>query len=299
MEIRVLRYFLTVAEIGNITKAANSMHLTQPTLSRQLQDLEKELGQQLFIRGSKNVTLTPEGMVLKKRAEEILTLVEKTENEFSAIKDEVAGDIFIGAGETKTIKLITDVMKTLQKDYPKIKFHIVSGDSEDLSEKLDKGILDFCIFIEPFVPDKYNYINLGEKDTWGILLRNDDPLTHKQSVKIEDIIDLPLLISRQAIKKSFENNPIINWFGDNFEKLNIAGTYNLLYNAAIMTEDKIGYALGLDRLIADTLNSPLTFRPLEPKLEVSVSIAWKKNQVFSRPAKLFLEELQNKFNNTF
>ncbi len=292
MEIRVLKYFLTVAEIGNITKAANSMHLTQPTLSRQLQDLEKELGQKLFIRGSKNVTLTPEGQVLRKRAEEIIELVEKTENEFSSIKDEVAGDIFIGAGETKTIRLVTDIMKKLQKDYPKIKFHIVSGDSEDLSERLDKGILDFCIFIEPFVPDKYNYINLGEKDTWGILLRNDDTLAKNESVKLEDIIDLPLLISRQAIKKTFDRNPILNWFGDDFEKLNIAGTYNLLYNAAIMTENKIGYALGLDRLIADTLNSPLTFRPLNPKLEVEVSIAWKKGQIFSKPAKLFLEELQ-------
>lgn len=296
MEIRVLKYFLTVAEIGNITKAANSMHLTQPTLSRQLQDLERELGQKLFVRGSKSVTLTPEGMVLRRRAQEIMELVEKTENEFFSIKDDVSGDIFIGAGETKTIKLIADVMKTLQKKYQKIKFHIVSGDSEDLSEKLDKGILDFCIFIEPFVPDKYNYINLSEKDTWGILLKQDDPLAKKESIKVEDIINLPILISRQAIKKSFENNPILDWFGDNFDKMHIAGTYNLLYNAAIMTENEIGYALGLDRLIADTLNSPLTFRPLNPKLQVCVSIAWKKNQVFSKAAKLFLDEMNVKFN---
>lgn len=296
MEIRVLKYFLTVAEIGNITKAANSMHLTQPTLSRQLQDLERELGQKLFVRGSKSVTLTPEGMVLRRRAQEIMELVEKTENEFFSIKDDVSGDIFIGAGETKTIKLIADVMKTLQKKYQKIKFHIVSGDSEDLSEKLDKGILDFCIFIEPFVPDKYNYINLSEKDTWGILLRQDDPLAKKESIKVEDIINLPILISRQAIKKTFENNPILDWFGDNFDKMHIAGTYNLLYNAAIMTENEIGYALGLDRLIADTLNSPLTFRPLNPKLQVCVSIAWKKNQVFSKAAKLFLDEMNVKFN---
>ncbi len=296
MEIRVLKYFLAVAELGSITKAANSMHLTQPTLSRQLQDLENEFGQKLFVRGSKNIILTPEGMILRKRAKEIIELVEKAENEFSSIKDETAGDIFIGAGETKTIKIIADFMKILQNNYPKIKFHIVSGDSEDLSEKLDKGILDFCIFIEPFIPDKYNYINLGEKDTWGILLRQDDPLAKKKSINIDDIINLPILISRQAIKKTFDNNPVLNWFGENFEKLNIAGTYNLLYNAAIMTENKIGYALGLDRLIADTLNSPLIFIPLEPKLEVSVSIAWKKNQVFSKPAKLFLKELQSKFN---
>ena len=299
MEIRVLKYFLTVAQIGNITKAANSMHLTQPTLSRQLQDLEKELGQKLFIRGNHNVTLTPEGMILRKRAEEIIELVEKTENEFCSIKDEITGDIYIGAGETKSISIISDIMATLKKDYPKIKFHIVSGDSEDLSEKLDKGILDFCIFIQPFDVEnqtsKYDYINLKEKDVWGILIRNDDPLAKKKSIKIEDLIDLPLLISRQAIKKTFNNNPILNWFGDNFEKLNIAGTYNLIYNAAIMTENKIGYTLGLDRLIKNTINSPLCFRPLSPKLEVEINIAWKKNQVFSKPAKLFLEKLYKKF----
>lgn len=301
MEIRVLKYFLAVAEVGSITKAANSMHLTQPTLSRQLQDLEKELGQKLFIRGNHNISLTPEGILLRKRAEEIIELVKKTENEFITIKDEISGDIYIGAGETKSIKLIADIMSALKKDYPKIKFHIVSGDSEDLSEKLDKGILDFCIFIQPFdvenYPQKYDYISLGEKDVWGILLRNDDPLAKKNSVCIEDLLDLPLLISRQAIKKSFEHNPILNWFGDSFENLNIAGTYNLIYNAAIMTENKIGYTLGLDRLIKDTINSPLCFRPLEPRLEVGINIAWKKNQVFSKPAKLFLDELYEKLEN--
>ena len=295
MEIRVLKYFLTVAEVGNITKAANLMHLTQPTLSRQLQDLEKELGQKLFVRGNHSISLTPEGMLLKKRAEEIIELVEKTENEFSTIKDDVAGDIFIGSGETKSIKIITDVMKTLKKDYHKIKFHIVSGDREDLVERLDKGLLDFCVLIQPFNLEKYNYIDLGEKDTWGILLRNDDPMVKKKNIKVEDLIGLPLLISRQVIKKTIENNPILNWFGEDYDKLNIVGTYNLLYNAAIMTEDKIGYALGLDRLIATTIDSPLCFRPLEPKLEVGISIAWKKNQIFSKPAKLFLEKLYEKF----
>ncbi len=299
MELRVLKYFLTVAETGNITKAANSMHLTQPTLSRQLQNLEKELGQKLLIRSNHSVSLTPEGIILKKRAEEIIALAEKTENEFMAIKEQISGDIFIGAGETKSIKLIADIMAILKKEYPKIKFHIVSGDSEDLSEKLDKGLLDFCIFIEPFNVNeetkKYSYINLKEKDIWGILLRNDDPLAKKKNIKIDDIVDLPLLISRQAIKKTFENNPILKWFGKDFEKLNIAGTYNLIYNAAIMTENKIGYTLGLDRLIKNTIDSPLCFRPLNPKLEVEINIAWKKNQVFSKPAKLFLEELYKKF----
>lgn len=224
-----------------------------------------------------------------------MELVEKTESEFLSIKDELSGDIFIGSGETKSIKQIADVMRILNKNYPKIKFHIVSGDSQDLSEKLDRGFLDFCVFIKPFNLEKYNYLDLKEKDVWGILLRNDDPLCKKKSIKIDDLIDLPLLVSRQAIKQTTDTNSIVNWFGDNIKKLNIVGTYNLIYNAAIMTEDKIGYALGLDRLIADTVNSPLTFRPLSPRLEVGVSVAWKKDQVFSKPAKLFLEELQNKF----
>lgn len=294
MEIRVLKYFLTVSEIGNITKAANSMHLTQPTLSRQLQELEKELGQKLFIRGNHSVSLTPEGIILRKRAQEIIDLVDKTEAEFTSFKDEIMGDIFIGSGETKSIKLITDVMKTLKKDYPKIKFHIVSGDSGDLVERLDKGLLDFCVLIQPFNLEKYDYIDLGEKDTWGLLLRKDDPLADKKSIKIEDLMELPLIISRQAIRKTDENNVFLNWFGNNFENLNIAGTYNLIYNAAIMTEDRIGYAMGLDKLINTTANTSLCFRPLTPKLEVGISVVWKKNQVFSRPAKLFLEQLRKK-----
>lgn len=294
MEIRVLKYFLTVSEIGNITKAANSMHLTQPTLSRQLQELEKELGQKLFIRGNHSVSLTPEGIILRKRAQEIIDLVGKTETEFTSFKDEVMGDIFIGSGETKSIKLITDIMKTLKKDYPKIKFHIVSGDSGDLVERLDKGLLDFCVLIQPFNLEKYDYIDLGEKDTWGLLLRKDDPLADKKSIKIEDLMELPLIISRQAIRKTDENNVFLNWFGNNFENLNIAGTYNLIYNAAIMTEDRIGYAMGLDKLINTTANTSLCFRPLNPKLEVGISVVWKKNQVFSRPAKLFLEQLRKK-----
>ena len=185
-------------------------------------------------------------------------------------------------------------MKTLKKDYPKIKFHIVSGDSGDLVERLDKGLLDFCVLIQPFNLEKYDYIDLGEKDTWGLLLRKDDPLADKKSIKIEDLMELPLIISRQAIRKTDENNVFLNWFGNNFENLNIAGTYNLIYNAAIMTEDRIGYAMGLDKLINTTANTSLCFRPLNPKLEVGISVVWKKNQVFSRPAKLFLEQLRKK-----
>ena len=296
MEIRVLKYFLTVANVGNITKAASILHLTQPTLSRQLMDLEGELQQKLFSRGNRKIELTPEGIILKKRAEEIIELIDKAEDELKNNKDEISGNIFIGSGETRAIKLITDIIKNLKTKYPKIKFHIVSGDSEDLQEKLDKGLLDFCILIEPIDLDKYNSINLKEKDRWGLFLRKDDILAKKKNIKLDDLLNLPLIMSRQAIKTTFEKNIFIDWFKGNFEKLNIVGTYNLIYNASIMTEDKIGYAMGLDRLINTMDNSKICFRPLSPKLEVNINIVWKKNQIFSKPAKIFLEELNKKFN---
>ena len=222
-----------------------------------------------------------------------ICILFKTENEFLFSNDEFAGNIFIGSGETHSIKIISEIIKSLNKDFPKIKFHIISGDSEDLLERLDKGLLDFCILIEPYNLDNYEYLDLNQKDVWGLLFRKDDKLAQKNFIKIEDLFNIPLLISRQVIKKSFDNNPILNWFGDNLDKLNIIGTYNLIYNAAVMTENKICCALGLDRLITDSIDSPLTFRPLFPIIEVKVSIVWKKNQIFSSPAKLFLKKLQD------
>ncbi len=295
MEIRVLKYFLTVAETGNITKAANIIHVTQPTLSRQLQDLENELGKKLFKRSSHSVSLTENGIVFKKRASEIMELVEKTEKEFLSTNNEVVGDIFIGSGETRAFTIISNKLKILKDSYPKINFHVVSGDSEDLVERLDKGLLDFCVVIQPFNLSKYNSLNLQAKDTWGILLPKDDALAKKNSIKKDDLLNLPLIISRQVIKKSHEDNlinPVIKWFGDDFNKLNVVGTYNLIYNATIMAENKIGYALALDKLIQNVANSPLTFIPLEPKLEVGINIIWKKSQIFSTPAKLFLEIME-------
>lgn len=259
-------------------------------------DLEGELQQKLFSRGNRKIELTPEGVILKKRAEEVIELIEKAENELKSSKNEISGNIFIGSGETRAIKLITDIIKNLKTKYPKIKFHIVSGDSEDLQEKLDKGLLDFCILIEPIDLDKYNSINLKEKDRWGLFLRKDDILAKKKNIKLDDLLNLPLIMSRQAIKTTFEKNIFIDWFKGNFEKLNIVGTYNLIYNASIMTEDKIGYAMGLDRLINTMDNSKICFRPLSPKLEVNINIVWKKNQIFSKPAKIFFEELNKKFN---
>lgn len=294
MEIRVLRYFLTVAREGSITAAANSLHLTQPTLSRQLQDLEKELGQKLFIRGKYKVSLTPEGMMLRKRAEEIVTMVEKTEAEFQSISNIIQGDIYIGCGETDSMKHIAKVMKEIQTQYPEIKFHIYSGNAEDVTEKLDKGLLDFGVLIQPIDLSKYDNITLPDKDVWGIIARNDSPISGKKLASLDDLTGAPLIASRQMSKKYSADSGFLDWFGEEFEKLNIVATYNLVYNAAIMVEAGMGYAVTLDKLI-NTTDSNLCFRPLSPRLESGLDIVWKKYQVFSPAAKLFLEKLQQHF----
>ncbi len=295
MEIRVLRYFLTVAREGSITRAANFLHLTQPTLSRQLQDLEKELGQKLFIRGSHNISLTPEGMILRKRAEEIVDMVDKTESVFRSISDTVSGDVYIGGGETESMKYIAEVIKDMKEEYPAIKYHLYSGNAEDVTERLDKGLLDFGILIQPTDLSKYEYITLPSKDVWGVLMKKDSALALKKEIKLDDLYDLPLICSRQVVRRTSVKNDFLEWFGGNFEKMNVAATYNLVYNARIMVEEGIGYALTLDKLVNTMHTSNIAFRPLSPKLESGLDIVWKKYQIFSPAANLFLSKLRERF----
>ena len=295
MEIRVLKYFLAVAREGSITGAANSLHLTQPTLTRQLQDLEKELKQKLLIRGKYKVTLTPEGMMLRKRAEEIVDMVERTEAEFQSISDTVSGDIYIGGGESDCMKYIAEVIKDIQADYPEIKFHLHSGNAEDVTEKLDRGLLDFGVLIQPVDLAKYDNITLPGKDVWGVVMRKDSPLATKDFVELKDLYGLPLINSRQAMRKTASKNEFIEWFQGEFESLNTVATINLVYNAAIMVKAGIGYAITLDKLVDVSEKSELCFRPLKPKLESSLDIVWKKYQVFSPAAALFLNKLKEKF----
>lgn len=298
MEIRVLRYFLAVAREGNITAAANFLHLTQPTLSRQIKDLEGELGVQLLIRKSHNVSLTPDGMRLRKRAEEIVSMVDKTEAEFISAENTVSGDIYIGGGETRAMHEIAELIKELRESYPDIHFHLYSGNAADVTERLDKGLLDFEVLIQPANISKYNYINLHEKDIWGVIMRKDSPLAKKRHIKKEDLLDLPLICSRQAISSHRTGNEFSDWFGEDFEKLNIVTTFNLVYNAAIMVDAGIGYAITLDHLADTSENSHLCFRPLAPKLESELNIIWKKYQVFSPAAELFLNKIMEHFSNT-
>ena len=295
MEIRVLRYFLTVARKGNITKAADVLHVTQPTLSRQLKDLEQELGKKLFIRSSHSVILTDEGMLLRNRAEEIVNMVDKLEAEFSSMEETIGGDVYIGGGETEAMKHIARVAKDVQLRYPNIRYHLYSGNEEDITERLDKGLLDFGILIQPANISKYNYLNMPAKDVWGVVMTKDSPLAVKESIQAADLLEVPLICSRQAMKQTFSKNEFADWFGEDFHKLNIVTTYNLAYNAAILVEEGVGYAITLDKIVNTSTNSNLCFRPLQPRLESGLNIVWKKHHVLSAAAAAFLKELQEEF----
>lgn len=298
MELRVLRYFLAVAREGTIVGAAKFLHVTQPTLSRQLQDLEEELGQQLFLRSNRTITLTPEGMLLRKRAEEVLEIINRTETDFNAMGENISGFVHIGGGESHAMKLIAETIRNLREDYPAIRCNLYSGNAEDVMERLDKGILDFGILIQPVDISKYDSIALPIRDVWGVVMRKDSPLAAKKSVTLRDLLNLPLICSRISIRQSAVKNAYAEWFGNRFEKLNIVATYNLIYNAALMVESGIGYALALDGLVDTLGNRSLCFRPLEPRLESGLNIVWKKYQVFSKAAEVFLEKLQERFSET-
>ncbi|PEM32631.1 LysR family transcriptional regulator [Bacillus wiedmannii] len=292
MEIRVLRYFIAVANEESISAAAKQLHLSQPTLSRQLKDLEMELGTDLFIRGNRKISLTEEGKYLFKKAKEIVDLADKTEANLKDSKEMISGEVYIGAGETEAMHLIAKTLKVLIKDYPNIRFHLYSGNADDIKSKLDSGLLDFGVVIEPTDKQKYEYAQLPAKDTWGVLMCKDSPLSDKQVISPVDLIDKPLFISRQ----STVSNELTGWFGQSIDNLNIVATYNLLYNAALMVEEGIGYALCIDKIINTSGNSKLCFKPLQPKLEANLNIIWKKNQVFSNAAHAFINQLRNSMN---
>lgn len=295
MEIRVLQYFLAVAREQSIVRAAQSLHLSQPTLSVQLKNLEEELGKQLLIRGTKGsrkVTLTEEGMILRKRAEEILNLVKKTENEITLSDSIIMGDVYIGTGETDAVRFIAQAAKTLQKEYPNIHYHISSGNSDFVKEQLDKGLIDFGIIFGPVDESKYDCLKMPYKDTWGVLMRKDSPLAQKKTIAPEDLWDKPLIISEQENKT--HDMPFVAWLKHNLSELNIISTYNLLFNASLMVQEGLGYALCFDKII-NTCGSSLCFRPLNSKLESEMNIIWKKYQIFSKPADKFLTQLKQNF----
>lgn len=287
----MLQYFLAVAREQSISAAAQSLHLSQPTLSTQLKDLEEELGKQLLVRGrkgSRRVTLTEEGMILRKRAEEILELVQKAETEIMLSDDNVSGDIYIGAGETQIIRVFAKAAQALQKRHPNIHYHIFSGNAFYVMEQLDKGLIDFGLVYDRVDLSKYEAVKVPIKDVWGVLMRKDSPLAQKQAVSPEDLWDKPLLVSAQK----GDDWGIKNWIKKDFDELNIVAEYNLLFNASLLTSEGFGYTICFDNLVNTQGDSDLCFRPLFPALEAEASIVWKKYQVFSKAAALFLKQLE-------
>ena len=287
MEIRVLRYFLEVAREGNITRAAERLYVSQPTLSKQLKDLEGELGKKLFVRSNYSVKLTDEGMLLRKRAEDILDMVDKTADEFKALGEIAGGDIRIGCAESDGVKYLARCVKSLQEQYPRIRLHLYSGNTEDVSERLDRGLLDFAVLAQAVDLSKYNYLEIPYADRWGLVMQKDSPLAEKEAVQMEDLLRLPLICSRQGITEDFPK-----WFGEKVDRLNIVATFNLAYNAGILVREGMGYALSFDKLINTGSDSELCFRPLMPALETKLYLVWKKYQVFTRVAEVFLKQLQ-------
>lgn len=287
MELRVLRYYLAVAREQNITAAAERLHVTQPTLSKQLMDLEYELGKQLFIRGKRKITLTQEGEFLRQRAQEIVDLSDKTELAFKSGENTVIGDIHIGCGETEGMRTLIKVMNELNNDYPDIHYHLYSGNDEDVSERLNKGLVDFGLFVGHTNLDRYDYIRLPQSDTWGLLLRKDNRLATQATITPDDIKGERILCSRQALT----SNELSGWLGEDFGKLNIVSTHNLIYNAMLMVEEGLGSALTIDGLV-NTSDRNLVFIPFEPSLKADLLVAWKKHQVFSKAAEKFLEYLR-------
>ena len=287
MDLRVLQYFLAVAREESISAAAQSLHLTQPTLSRQLKELEEELGKQLLIRGNRRITLTEEGMLLRKRAEEILDLVRRTEKEVTQSDDLVGGEVYIGTGETDGMRQIARTANQIQGEHPGIQFHIVSGDAMDVCERLDKGLLDFGILLGDFDRIKYHYMELPMQDVWGVLMQRSSPLAGKEAVTPQDLWDKPLILSRQMGSKS----GLYRWLQKEPAELHTVATYNLIYNASLMVDEGMGYAFTLDKLV-NTRGSNLCFRPLEPRLELGMCLVWKKYQVFSKAAEMFLSRLR-------
>ncbi|MBQ3935932.1 MAG: LysR family transcriptional regulator [Ruminococcus sp.] len=286
MDIRVLKYFLAVAREQSFSQAAERLYLSQPTLSRQLKELEDELGKQLFIRDNKGVTLTEEGMMLRKRAEEIIELVDKTADEVRQSSDRIGGKVYIGAGETYAFKLIADTAQKLQAEYPDIKFSIFSGDGTDVLDRLDKGLVDFGIVFQSADPAKYESVEIPLHDIWGVLMRKDSPLADKKGITLNDLRGCPLIIPRQP-----NHNTMIS---DMLEKkapdANIVAEINLIYNASVMVKEGMGYALTLDRLINVSGDSEICFVPLVPKMEATCRFVWKRYPIFTKAAEKFLEQ---------
>lgn len=290
MEFRVLQYFLAVTKAQSISGAARLLHLSQPTLSRQLHELEDELGKKLFLRSNRNITLTEEGMILRKRAEEIVELMQKTQNEIAISHENISGEIYLGAGESQCIRPLIQLVQQMKKQYPQIRLHIVSGDKTAVLEDLEHSLIDFALLFGEIDTIRYESISFPSTDCFGVMMRKDDPFAQKEVIKPEDLYGQPLIVSRQIL---YDHN-LADLLGCEKSQIHIVGTYTLLFNGSLMVEEGIGYAICFDHIINITGDSNLCFRPLSVEIRPKTSFVWKKNQVFSKAAKHFLMAVQKK-----
>ena len=290
MEIRTLRYFLAVAREENMTRAAETLHVTQPALSKQLKSLEEELGKKLFTRHSFSIKLTDEGMLLRNRAEDLVSMADKIEKEFISLDDITGGDLFFGLAESYQISYLAREISKFKERYPGLKYHITSGDTEQVVEKLDKGLLDFTVLAETPDSSKYEFIEFPEADVWGVIMPANDILAKNKAIKIDDLVGLPLFCSEQSWK-----NDIPLWANGRMDELHLEGSFRLSYNGSIFAKEHLGYLLTFDKLINTSAESGLVFRPLSPKLETKLYLVWKKYQTFSPIAEKFLVHVKESF----
>lgn len=290
MEIRTLRYFLEAAREENMSKAAERMHISQSALSKQLKGLEEELGKKLFVRHSFSIELTEEGMLLRKRAEDLLSMVDKITAEFASMDDIIGGNIYFGCAESYQLRHLAALIKRFKKQYPGFHYHITSGDTEQVMEKLDKGLLDFAVLVERPDYAKYNVVKMPESDRWGLVMPAGCVLAQKDCITFEDLLGLPLFCSGQGWHADL---PL--WCGERINELTLEGSFRLSYNASVFTREGLGYLLTFEHLVNTSSESGLVFRPLYPELTTDMFIIWKKHQVFTPIAERFINELQKEF----
>lgn len=292
MDIRVLKYFLAVAREENITKAAEILHITQPTLSRQLAKLEDDLGIKLFLRGKNGITLTDEGLLLRRRAEELVELADKTERELATHEKTIAGEITIGSGELEVVQLLPEIFRSFKEKYPNVTFDLYTGNADQIKQRLDNGLTDLGILLEPVDIEKYDFLRFNVLEKWVVVMRADDPLAKMESIPIKILANLPLIfVKRQSIRNELES-----WFRTHINKLNIAATSNMSTNASILVEHGFGYALVIEGSLPFLDNSKLCCRPLSPEHTTTSVLAWKKNQPFAPAVTKFMEYMFDALN---
>ena len=288
MEIRTLRYFLAVAREENMTRAAELLHVTQPTLSKALKALEDELGKKLFTRHSFSIALTDEGVLLRDRAEDLVTMADKIEREFLSLDDIAGGELYFGLAESYQIRYLAREIRRFKELYPDLRYHITSGDTEQVTEKLDKGLLDFAVICDAPNGKKYDAIAFPEGDTWGLILPAEDALAQKETIRVDDLVGLPLFTSEQGWE-----GDIRGWAGDRFPELHLEGSFRLAYNASMFVREGLGYQLSFRHLVDVSESSGLAFRPLEPRLESKLYLIWNRYQALTPIAERFIEQIRH------